>query len=325
MKTAIFFSAALLLACGAQNGDDAPAWGTLVWSGSDSYDALAAHDGFVYLEIPGSGVERCTTIGCTQPSSVLGTDAFVTAAFGATTITYATEIMDESGGVAGEIRAVGVDGTGDRSLLPGATHPAWVASSGARTFWADDSFALDETPATIQCVGCTSDGQSTPWISGLGGGTYGMIADDANVYVLADDASRTSVDLVACGTAAPCFGEPRVVLAGLDPMILPQELASDGASVYVARSKERDVVRVSNGAVTVLATSVDATALAFDATSDSLYYGTSSGTLARVKPDGSGATTIGTSTSAIAAIAIDETSAYILTGTSSSYVMKGPK
>jgi hypothetical protein len=292
MKATIFFSAAMLLACGAQNGnggDDVARWdATLVWSGSDSYDTIAVQDGFVYVELPGTGIERCATSGCTQPSSVLGTDAFVTASIGASTITYATQIMDPSGGVSGEIRAVGVDGTGDRSLLAGAAYPAWVASSGTRTFWADDSFALDETPATIRCVGCTSDGQSTPWISTLGG-TYGMIADASNVYVLADDASLTSVNLVACGASAPCFGEPRVVLTGLDAMIVPQRLASDGTSVYVARANEQDVVRVSNGGVvTSIVPSVDATALAFDASSGNIYYATSSGTLGRVKPDGSG-------------------------------------
>jgi hypothetical protein len=152
-----------------------------------------------------------------------------------------------------------------------------------------------------------------------------MIADASNVYVLVDDASRTSVNLVACGASAPCYGEPRVVLTGLDAMIVPQRLASDGTSVYVARANEQDVVRVSNGVVTSIVPSVDATALAFDASSGNIYYATSSGTLGRVKPDGSGGATLGTITTPVAAIALDDTNAYVLTGTSSSDVMRGPK
>jgi hypothetical protein len=333
MKTAVVFASAIFaLACsGPAQPSEVPAPActgsgslTILFQGLESYDALAARDGFVYVEVPGAGVQRCPTSGCAAPSPVVATESFISAAL-ATTVTYSTENTGTDGALAGEIRSVGADGTGDRSLLADASYPAYVAPSGARTFWARDSFAVDDTPASVQCVGCDDSGASTPWITGLGGSTYGMIADATDVYVLADDASLTSVSLLACSIDAPCLGEPRVVVGGLDRTVTAQQLATDGASVYVARAAQRDVVRVdASGVVTPIVTAQSVSALAFDASTGALYYGTADGAVARVSSDGS-VTTLACGSTPVAAVAVDASSVYFVNGESASVVIKTAK
>lgn len=327
MKIALAVLAATAVACsqGALGPDsNTGATPTTVFEGGDAYDALAVQDGFLYLEVPGVGVERCPVGGCTMPTNVVDDEAFVAAALAGGTVTYSTQIGSAEG-VTGEIRSIAVDGSDDRSVLGGLTYPAYVASSGQKTFWVEDSFSIDDTPAVVNCVGCSSDGSSQAWIMGIGGGTYGMIADASNVYVLADDPTLTSVELLACSVGAPCWSEPRVVIGGLDGMMTAQRIASDGTHVYVARAD--DVVRVDpSGALTTLATGSGVSALAFDAASGDLYYGTSGGKILRVAADGSSEPTVlATATDEIAALAFDQTSVYALTGTSGSVVVKTPK
>lgn len=333
MKTAAIFALFPLfaLACSeaSQTPDAAPACsgsGTTLFEGMDVYDALAVEDGFVYVEVPGSGVQRCPTTGCASPSPVVATDAFVSATLGAN-LTYTTQIAAEDGsGVVGEIRSAGLDGSGDGSLLAGAAYPGFVATSGGRTFWARDSFAIDDTPATLECVGCGGAG-STPWIMGLGGGTYGVVADAHRVFVLADDASLTSVSLLACGLSAPCFGEPTVLLTGLDRTASAQQLATDGTNVWVVRAPQEDVVRIdASGEVAPVLVSQPVSALAVDAASGELYYGTSAGVVGKVPGDGSAApTSLGCTGTPIAALALDATSVYFVDGESGSAVAKLPK
>lgn len=321
MKRVLFF----LLACAchgasADDGDLPPM--TQVLAGFDAYDSIAVHDGLVSVEIPGSGVVSCATTGCNAPSSVAWSDSFVSSALGSP-IVYAAQIGTIDG-VTGELHVV--DASGDRAIATGLVYPSWVATSGARTFVADDSFSYDDTPATIACVGCTDDGKAAPWISGLGGGTYGMFADASNVYVLADDASLSSVQLVACSTSHPCWSEPRVVLADLDQTITAQQIASDGDSVYVARAATADVVRVdASGVTTTILTTTNATALVWDAATHALWFGTLSGDVGRVSADGTNRTFIARAAGSVRAIATDDASVYVVTGDSGELVMTAPK
>ena len=331
MKTIALVAVGLsLFACSAPSSSGAAAAAcdgtgavTTVFEGLDAYDAISVDGGFVYVEVPGSGVQRCATSGCSAPSPVLTSDAFVSAALGSA-VTYTTQITADDGTLTGEVRSIGLDGSGDTSLLDTAIFPEYVATSGARTFWARDSFAIDDTPATVECIGCGAG--STPWIMGLGGATYGVAADQNRVYVLADDASLASVSLFACGVSAPCFGEPNVLLTGLDRTASPQQIASDGTNVYVARAPQNDVVRVdASGAVTTILSSRAVSALAFDAASGALYYGTTDGALGKVAADGSSDVALACAGSTIAAIAVDATSVYFIEGTSGSIVAKTAK
>jgi hypothetical protein len=236
-------------------------------------------------------------------------------------LVYTTQIAAPAGGVEGEIHSVAVDGSGDQTLLSNVDYPAYIVTSGARTFWAEDSFALDDTPATIDCLGCTNDGMSTPWVGGLGGGTYGMMSDANNVYVLADDASLMSVSLLSCSVSAPCLTAPRVVLGQLDRTISAQQIASDGTYVYVARVVQNDVVRVdSSGTVTELVTSQAVSAIALDATS--LYFGTQTGAVGKVPLGGGSSAMLACSGDPIAGLAVDQANAYFITGSSGSNVMR---
>ena len=315
------YASLALVALGCQGASDTTPM-TQVFSGIDSYDAIAVRDGLVYAEIPGAGVVSCPIAGCQIPSSVAATDTFVSGALGAP-ISYAAQVADLDG-VTGELRVI--DAAGDHALATNLVYPSWVATAGARTFVAEDSFGYDDTPATIDCAGCTDDGKVTPWISGFGGSTYGMIADASNVYVLADDAALGSVQLVACSVLHPCYSEPRVVLDGLDSTVTAQQIASDGAAVYVARAGKADVVRVDpSGAITRILTTTNATALAWDAATGSLYFGTLSGNVGRVKNDGALPIIVARSETAIGAIAVDETSVYVVTGENASVVMKAAK
>lgn len=299
---------------------------TPLFSGLDVYDAIGVQDGFVYVEVPGAGVQRCPSTGCAAPTPVVASDAFVSATL-AGSVTYTTQIAADEGGVAGEVRSVHADGSGDEPVLAQATYPAYVATSGARTFWVEDSFAIDDTPASVQCIGCDASGGSTPWIMSVGGGTYGMIADAGHVYVLADDASLASVSLLSCSADAPCFGEPRVVLGGLDRTVSAVQLASDGTNVYVARATQGDVVRVDPaGAITTVLAEPSVAAIAYDASTDALVYATTDGLVGRVSADGSGASaTLAKVDWPVAAVAVDDTNVYFVTGPSASSVMRTAK
>jgi len=333
MAMAVAALAAFLGACGGGASGDGVTGGacgapTVLFSGFDSYDSLAVQGGFVYVELPGEGVARCATTGCTAPTSVVDNDGFVSSAFGGTSIAYATQIASsDDDGVSGAIRSANDDGTNDQSVQSNLTYPAYVAKSGASMFWAQDSFAIDETPATINCIGCNGNAASTPWFAGLTGGTYGMIADDENVYVLADDPTQTSVMLFSCSVNAPCYGEPRVVIGDLDPTITAQQIATDGTNVYVARASSGDIVRVDpSGNVTRVAAIDAVSAIVVDASTSTLYYGTQAGLIARVALDGSAqSATIACSASAIASLDVDATNVYALTGDSQSDVAVAKK
>ena len=300
MKRAIFMLLGVCACQGAPVADaELPAM-TQVFAGFDAYDALGVQGGLVSAEISGSGVVACPVGGCEAPTVVAWSDSYVS----------------------GELPVV--DASGDRAIATGLVYPSWVATSGARTFVAEDSFSYDETPARVDSV--ADDGTVTPWIQGVGGGTYGLLADAANVYVLVDDPTLSSVQLLACATSHPCFSEPRVLLGDLDQTITAQQLASDGVAVYVARALVRDVVRINaSGNVTTILPATDATALVWDAATNALWFGTSAGSVGRVSADGTMRTYVAHGAGAIHAIATDATSVYVSTGESGELVMRAPK
>lgn len=305
----------LLFACDRSPGGGGTNPTTPVFEGQDAYDAIAVQDGFVYVELPGSGVARCPIAGCGTPTPVVDSAAFVSSAPDGAKILYATQIASDDGAsVIGSIRSVQNDGSGDTSVEDGLTYPAWVAASGDRVFWARDSFAIDEMPASIECIGCGATG-STSWFQ-IQGGTYGVLADGANVYALADDPSKTSLEILSCSVDQPCFSEPKLVLGGLAATTTIQQIATDGASLYVARAN--DVVRIdSSGAVTPILQAESVSALVVDRASGTLYYGTPSGDIGRVKTDGTASASLGSMGLPIAAMDVDETSVYLLAGSSS--------
>ncbi len=323
MNTRILVIASLfVLACGGGGGTPGDpnascATPSVVFTGLDAYDSMTVQDGFVYVELPGQGVERCPVAGCTFPTSVVDNPAFIASAMGDQGITYTTQIAADDGTVSGDMRSIAMDGTGDQSVASSLSYPAWVATSGARVFWAQDAFAFDDTPATIECIGCGGNA-ATPWITGLTGGTYGMTTDQTNVYVLVDNATQTALTLLSCSLDQPCFSEPHVVLDQLDPTTTMAQIASDGSSVYVARVGHDDIVRVdASGSVTTALSATDVvTAIAIDPKTHALYYGTSGGLV------GSATSTLACTTGPIAGLALDDANVYMLTGASGSDVLR---
>lgn len=323
MKHAIFMLSLGAIGCRAPGTSDdstaLPAM-TQVFTG-DVYDAISVHDGAIWTEMPGAGVATCTTSGCAQPSVVTWSDSYVSGVLGSP-IAYAAQVgtLDAP---SGELHIV--DTSGDHPVATGLVYPTWVAASGGRTFVVEDSFYSNDTPTTVSCVGCTSDGQATPWISGIDGQTYGMIANDSNVYVLADDPTLSSVQLLSCPTSRSCFSEPRVALSGLDESVNAQQLATDGSSVYVVRTLTSDVVRVDAAGVVTKFLSKAVTAITWDAATSTLWFGTRYGVVGRVNADGTGPTEVASGIGSIRALATDATNVYAIAGTAGTVVMKTPK
>ena len=107
---------ALLFACDRSPDGGGTNPTTPVFEGQDAYDAIAVQDGFVYVELPGSGVARCPIAGCGTPTPVLDSAAFVSSAPDGAKILYATQLASDDGAsVIGSIRSVQNDGSGDQS------------------------------------------------------------------------------------------------------------------------------------------------------------------------------------------------------------------
>jgi hypothetical protein len=304
---------------------------TLVFSSASTYDVLFAQGGFVYAEVEGSGVDRCAIAGCATPTSVIQVGSNTT--FDDSTLTpasidYTVLQTTTDGGSGGEIHTAGLDGTNDKISFGTSTqYPANIAVTGARVFWVDDEYdnSISDTD-TVDCVGCNGTGDS-PWITGLAGGAYGLVADSTNVYVLADTAALTDLVVLGCSITTACGASPRTVIASIDASTVETQMASDGTFFYIARENHDDVVRVDQtGAVTQVLTSQDVIAIAVDATAGNLYYGTSTGTIGRVKTDGSAQpTTLACNQDTVTALAVDDQNVYFLAGSTTSNIFKLPK
>lgn len=306
---------------------------TLVFSSAQSYDWLTAQSGFLFAEVYTTGVDRCSVAGCTSPSSILSIAANSTywgSAITPSAIDYAVQGSGvlADGGTGGEIHTTALDGTNDKlTYVASAQYPSWLGVNGAKIFWADDEYTNGGAGKdSVECIGCNGAG-STPWITGLPGGIYGVVADANQVYVLADDASITSLVVLACSTTTPCGATPRTVVTGLDSATTSTQIASDGTYFYVARESTLDVARIDQtGKITEVVQSEDVLAIAIDAAANNLYFGTAAGVVGRVKSDGSGTVaTLACNQPSLSALAVDDTSVYFLGGATTSTVSKLPK
>jgi len=295
------------------------------------YDDLSVAGGFAFVEITSAGVARCATNGtCKDPNDLLtvpATDTYQDFTLSASSMLVYT--LQGPSGSGGSVHAAKLDGTGDTTVVGNLAYPAYVTTTGARTFWVDDPFIVTSDTDSVQCSGCNGVGP-TPWITNLFGGAYGIYADAANVYVLADDPSSTYT-LYDCPVTAAC-ASPQTLLAGLDPTTeLAQMIASDGTDLYVGRNDHADIVRVGPATpLTPIVTGTQAYAVAVDATAGYVYYGTDQASLWRVKADGSDAPTVlatcNSTNDTVEAVAVDATSVYMLLSTATgSVVVSAPK
>lgn len=300
---------------------------TLVFTSASAYDALFAQGGFVYAEVSQSGIDRCAITGCTTPTNILtakATDTFEYATLSTTAVDYTIQKPLVDGGTNGEIHTMGFDGTNDAVALSTPLAPSWIAISGSRTFWIDDQFFATATGDTLQCLGC--GGSNMPWITGMPGGAYGLVADANNVYVLADSANLTDYDVLSCSVLTACAAAPRTVISAIDFSTVAAQIASDGTYFYIARENHQDVVRVDGaGATTQVLTSQDVVAIAIDATAGNLYYATSTGIVGRTKTDGTAPATLACNQSSVSALAVDNQNVYFIAGATTSNVYKLPK
>ncbi len=312
-------------------GDGGCTLGTPLFTSTSNYNVLAVQGGFVYLDITGSGVSRCASTGCAGPLTIVTVPNTVNdtyQSFGLASAllyyTFQSSLTADGGAANGELHSVGLDGTGDKAVLTNLAYPLWVATSGSRIFWVDDPLSgvvPGTNPATVNCIGCIGSG-STPWITQLGM-TFGLLADQNNVYVLEDDGTGTATDkLVACGTQTACAAAPRTVVPSLTSLTPPEiaNVASDGTYAYVARPSHSDVVRVDGaGAVVSVVTGHNVYAVAVDGNGN-LYYATDTGYIFRTRADGSdagAAVALVCNQTSITDIAVDAQNVYFLAGTTS--------
>jgi hypothetical protein len=288
---------------------------------------VQAGGGRVYAQQSTQGLVSCpTSAPCASPSLLFNipvSDKLFDFSAG-TNLVYTLQAAAD----AGSVHQASPDGTGDKALLQNLAYPAWVAVSGSRTFWVDDTSTVNSnvTPAVLHCIGCGSGDQT--WITGLNA-TYAAFADANDVYVLADDgASSFTYGIYGCSVTTACGGSPHVVATGLDTSALT--VASDGTHVFVARSDESDIVSIDGaGTATPLALNVDVVALTVDASKGELYFATFAGLVAVVKTDGTGSPSVVSSCDTnfgdIDSIAIDATNVYVLMGTSGTSIFAIPR
>lgn len=294
--------------------------GRLVVSSMQQLDLLSVAGGFAFTAVTGANtggdvniVDCATSSTCSEPKGLLSlsfSDTLAGYASG-TQIFYTVQ----SGTDAGTLHAMAYDGTGDQVLLGGLARPAWVAVSGARTFWVNDD--LSGLPATVHCYGCGPS--DATWITNLTS-TAGIFADANDVYVLADDGSgQATIGLYGCSVQTACGATPRTVIKNITPAALSPvtQFASDGTNVYVSNDATQ-IIRIDpTGAQLPVAKNVAAVAIAVDPVTGELFYGEDNGTVARVKTDGSATPTTLSSCdpvnpNEIYGVALDDKNVYVL-------------
>ena len=291
--------------------------GTQIVTTNDDLSSLEAAGGRVFAQRSTTSVVSCaTSTKCASPGPIVTApigqklEAFTTSA----SIVYT---LQGPGGLdAGSLHSVGLDGTNDQMLLQNLAYPYWVATSGTKTFWADDASSVTSNlvPATLHCVGC--GGGDQPWITGLNA-TKAVFADANDVYVLADDGSNNfTYGIFGCSVNAPCGSSPRtVVLGGLDTSA--STVASDGSKVYVARDDIPDLVSIDgSGATSTIVPNVNLSSIAVDSTKNELYFATSGGLVAFINTNGGNPSVVTncdtTNIGSMVDIALDANSVYVL-------------
>jgi hypothetical protein len=306
---------------GNEGGAGGCSGGKLVISTTQQLDLLSVTGGFAFASVVSANgigdvniVDCATSSSCTQPKGLLNlsfSDTLEGYSPGAK-IFYTVQ----NGTDAGTLHSMAYDGTGDQVVLGSLTHPAWVAVSGARTFWVDDD--LTGLQATVHCVGCGPS--DATWITNLTA-TAGIFADANDVYVLADDGTgQATIGLYGCSVQTACGATPRTVIKSLSPTSISPvtQFASDGTNVYVSNDATQ-IIRIDpTGAQLPVAKNVAGVAIAVDAVTGELFYGDDDGTVARVKTDGSSATPTTLSScdpatpNEIYGLAIDDKNVYVL-------------
>jgi hypothetical protein len=281
--------------------------GTVVIASSTELDAIASANGFVFAQAFSVGLERCA-IGslCVDPPPLLNvplTDDFDYATIGSS-IVYSTR--NNTGGT---VRRTAYDGTGDVAIYSGTASPSFVALGGGAAYWVDQAL-----PAQVHCIGCSAS--DTVWIDDLQN-PIALFADSNAVYVVAVDDSNVNFAIFGCGMNAACSTQPRTVIKSLpNGSVGPTSVASDGVNVYVPRTIDSSIVSVDTiGNVTKLVSGVQATALAVDAPSGELFYGTTTGVIGRVKTDGSSPSTVSSCQGPILALSFDANDVFALVTT----------
>ena len=247
-------------------------------------------------------------------------------ALGASLVYYIVQgAPGDAGTVTGALRSVNFDGTGDALVAGNLANPYWVAVSGSRIFWVDDPITTTMAgTATVNCIGCNGM-TSTPWITGLTQQTYGIIADQNDIYVVIDDGMTGLPNFIgevyACSTQTACGGSPRKVIdqayvltsGGTTALSFANpSLTSDGTYVYVSR--QSDIVRVDGTGqmVTIVnALSPGPGGVAFDGMASNLYYATDSA-IFRSKIDGTSPKPVVCGQSGLGAVAVDMQNVYFV-------------
>ena len=306
--------------------------GTAVLTSSESLDALAVAGGYAMTAtLSSSASTYANVLACSTGSTCASPPGVLAIAFNESLSSFAASslIYYAISGNTGSIHSAGFDGKNDQVLLANAASPLWMGASGTKVFWTSDDGGA--TPASLHCIGCGSGDQT--WISNLGL-TAGVLADASTVYVIADDGSNNLTDgIYSCSTTAACGASPKKLIAGLtfNAFFASSQIATDGTKLYVTNDQSAIISIDSSGTQKTVVQGVSAAVIAVDAATGDLFYGTDSGTIARVKADGSSApVTISTcapgDANSVTGIALDATNVYVLvvptTGDEGVYAIK---
>jgi len=299
---------------------------TFMTTSSTDLVSLKVGNGYVYAGGEGFGIMRCAAGDVCTPAS-----DFINISPGNTFEDYAVATsslfftLQGAVGDAGSVHTAAFDGTNDQALLTNQTYPSWMAVSGSKTFWSEDSIngslETTTTPSIVHCIGC--NGPDSPWITGLGG-TYGLMADASNVYVLADDGSADgTVGIYGCSVNTACGNGPRVVLTGADFVTTEQMMATDGTNVYASLIDAMDIVRVDgSGKQTPIVTNATFEAIAVDPATNDLFFATDSGLIETTKTDGTGLTKLSScAPSLVDALAFDANNVYAIVQNNTTFAL----
>ncbi len=273
---------------------------------SSGVDSISVAGGFVFAQAFQSGISRCAVgTSCIDPASLVNVPVQDTFGYAATAASLVYSVTTTLGGT---IHRAALDATNDTTLVTTAANPSYVAiGTPTLTYWVDDN-----QPASVHCVGCLAS--DAVWIQNVDNPTA-LFADATSVYVVALDNTGVTSGVFSCGASAACANQPPVVISGLPKdSIGPTNVVSDGARVYVPRVLAADIVSVGppNNTIKPLVTNVQGTALAVDAVSGELFYGTIDGRVGRVKSDGTASSTLSICQSEILSIAFDDANVYVL-------------
>lgn len=303
---------------GGDGGGNVCTNGAPVLTSTESLDILSVAGGYAMAAtLSASSSAYANVLSCPTGSTCTNPPGILSIAFSSSLSSYSVSslVYYAIGGATGSIHSAGLDGKNDQVLLPNAASPLWLGATGTKVFWTSDDGGA--TPASLHCLGCGGSDQT--WISNLGL-TLGVIADASTVYVIADDGSNNLTNgIYSCSTSTACGATPKKLITGLsfNAFYASAQIATDGTYVYVTNDQSAIIRIDSSGTQKTVVQGVSAAVIAVDPATGDLFYGTDSGTVARVKSDGSAApVTLSTcapgDANAITGVAFDTTNVYVL-------------